>query len=101
VAAALVNSSNQVGGSLGAALLNTIAVGSAAAYLARPGAAPSAAAATVHGDTAAFTFLVVLFTAGAVLTGLLYPGRAAVAAPAPAAARPAVEPARGAVVGED
>jgi EmrB/QacA subfamily drug resistance transporter len=101
VAAALVNSSNQVGGSLGAALLNTIAVGSAAAYLTRPGAAPSAAAATVHGDTAAFTFLVVLFTAGAVLTGLLYPRRAAVAAPAPAAARPAAEPARGAVVGED
>jgi hypothetical protein len=80
--------------------LNTIAVSSAAAYLARPGAAPSAAAATVHGDTAAFTFLVVLFTAGAVLTGLLYPRRAAVAARTPTAARPAAEPARGAVVGE-
>ncbi len=80
VAAALVNSSNQVGGSLGAALLNTIAAGSAAAYLARHAGAPSAAAATVHGDITAFTFLAVLLAAGAVLTGLLYPRRAVVAA---------------------
>ncbi len=39
VAAALVNSSNQVGGSLGAALLNTIAASAAANYLSRPPAA--------------------------------------------------------------
>jgi hypothetical protein len=35
VAAALVNSSNQIGGSLGAAVLNTIAASAAVGYLAR------------------------------------------------------------------
>ena len=39
-------------------------------------AAGQPAAATVHGDTIAFTFLVVLFAAGAVITALLYPRRA-------------------------
>jgi EmrB/QacA subfamily drug resistance transporter len=75
VAAALVNSSNQVGGSLGAALLNTIAASAAANYL--TGNAPHASlqAATVHGDVIAFTFLTVLFTVGAVATALLYPRR--------------------------
>ena len=74
VAAALVNSSNQVGGSLGAALLNTIAASAAASYL--TGNAPHASlqAATVHGDVIAFTFLAVLFTVGAVATALLFPG---------------------------
>src|ERR1700678_2811887 len=73
VAAALVNSSNQIGGSLGAALLNTIAASAAANYL--TGNAPHASlqAATVHGDVVAFTFLVALFAAGAVITALLYP----------------------------
>jgi EmrB/QacA subfamily drug resistance transporter len=73
VAAALVNSSNQIGGSLGAALLNTIAASAAANYL--TGNAPDASvqAAAVHGDVVAFTFLVVLFAAGAVATALLYP----------------------------
>ena len=75
MAAALVNSSNQIGGSLGAALLNTIAASAAANYL--TGNAPHASpqAATVHGDVIAFTFLVVLFAAGAVATALLYPGK--------------------------
>jgi len=76
VAAALVNSSNQVGGSLGAALLNTIATSAAAGYLTShaPHASPQAAA--VHGDVIAFTFLAALFAAGAVVTALLYPRRA-------------------------
>jgi len=76
VAAALVNSSNQIGGSLGAALLNTIAASAAAAYLARNAPRVSPQAAIVHGDVIAFTFLVVLFGAGAVITALLYPRRA-------------------------
>jgi EmrB/QacA subfamily drug resistance transporter len=76
VAAALVNSSNQIGGSLGAALLNTIAASAAAAYLARNAPRVSPQAAIVHGDIIAFTFLVVLFAAGAVITALLYPRRA-------------------------
>jgi hypothetical protein len=72
---ALVNSSNQVGFSLGAALLNTIAASAAASYLTRHVPAGSPAAATVHGDTVVFAFLAVLFAAGAVVTGLLYPRR--------------------------
>jgi EmrB/QacA subfamily drug resistance transporter len=91
VAAALVNTSNQVGGSIGAALLNTIAATAAAAYLAGHAAGRGALAATVHGDVAAFTFLVVLFAAGAVMTGLLYPRKAAAGA-----VRPAVPAAAGA-----
>ncbi len=75
VAAALVNSSNQIGGSLGAALLNTIAASAAAAYLARHAPRVSPQAAIVHGDVIAFSFLVVLFAAGAVITALLYPPR--------------------------
>jgi EmrB/QacA subfamily drug resistance transporter len=75
VAAALVNSSNQIGGSLGAALLNTIAASTAADYLARHASRVSPQDATVHGDVTAFTFLIVLFAAGAVVTALLFPRR--------------------------
>ena len=89
MAAALVNSSNQVGGSLGASLLNTIATSATAGYLAGNIAAHggatadrAVAAATVHGDVVAFTVLIVLFVAGAVVTGLLFPRR--VPQPAPA-----------------
>jgi EmrB/QacA subfamily drug resistance transporter len=75
VAAALVNSSNQVGFSLGAALLNTIASSAAASYLARHGSHVSPPSAVVHGDITAFWFLAALFAAGAILTALLFPGR--------------------------
>jgi hypothetical protein len=75
VAAALVNSSNQVGGSLGAALLNTIAATAAANYLTHHQPHVSLQAATVHGDVTAFTFLAVLFAAGTVVTALLFPRR--------------------------
>ncbi len=88
VAAALVNSSNQVGGSLGASLLNTIAASAAASYLAGHARGHGAAAAgravapaTVHGDVVAFTVLIVLFVAGAVATGLLFPRRVPLPAP--------------------
>jgi MFS family permease len=73
VAAALVNSSNQIGGSLGAALLNTIAASAAANYLTSNAPHARVQTATVHGDVVAFTFLVVLFAVGAVATALLYP----------------------------
>ena len=77
VAASLVNSSNQIGFSLGAALLNTIAASAAANYLAsHPAGTPVTA--TVHGDVTAFAFLAALFAAGAVVTGLLHPRRTAV-----------------------
>jgi EmrB/QacA subfamily drug resistance transporter len=75
VAAALVNSSNQVGGSLGAALLNTIAASAAANYLAGHRPHVSLPSATVHGDVTAFTFLAILLAVGAVVTALLFPRR--------------------------
>ena len=90
MAAALVNSSNQVGGSLGASLLNTIAASATATYLAGhavahggAAAAHTVAAATVHGDVVAFTVLIALFVAGALVTGLLFPRRVAQPGPVP------------------
>jgi MFS family permease len=55
VASALVNTTQQVGGSLGTALLNTIAASATASYLTSHGTG-SAPAATVHGYTVAFTW---------------------------------------------
>jgi hypothetical protein len=53
VASALVNTTQQVGGSLGIALLNTIAATATANYLVKHGAA-SASAGAVHGYSVAF-----------------------------------------------
>ena len=55
VASALVNTTQQVGGSLGTALLNTIAATATATYVTNHGAA-STPAGLVHGYTVAFTF---------------------------------------------
>jgi EmrB/QacA subfamily drug resistance transporter len=52
-ASALVNTMQQVGGSLGVAFLNTIATSATASYVTAHGGLPSAAA-TVHGFTSAF-----------------------------------------------
>jgi EmrB/QacA subfamily drug resistance transporter len=66
VASALVNSTQQTGGTMGAALTNTIATTAAAGYLAAHGrSATSLAASAVHGYTTAFTFsAIVLVLAG-------------------------------------
>jgi hypothetical protein len=57
VASALVNSTQQTGGSMGAALINTIATTATASYLAVHGTSQAAqAAGAVHGYTSAFTF---------------------------------------------
>lgn len=80
VASAMVNTSNQTGGSLGAALLNTIAANAATAYLVSRHGTASAVAATVHGDVTAFALLTGLFAAGAVATALLHPRRVVVSA---------------------
>ncbi len=72
VASALVNTTQQVGGSLGTALLNTVAATAAATYVA--GHAHSAGAvrvAAVHGYTTAFTVSAVLLAGAAVVAGLL------------------------------
>ncbi len=68
VASALVNTTQQVGSSLGTALLNTIAASAAAAYLvAHAHTVGNARAAVVHGYTTAFTVsaLILLLAAGA------------------------------------
>ncbi len=72
VASALVNTSQQIGGSIGTALLNTLAASAATSYLV--GRAPSALnveLAGVHSYTAAFGYSAWIFVGGAVLTGLL------------------------------
>ena len=56
VASALVNTTQQVGGSLGTALLNTIAATATANYLISHGGAAATGAGLVHGYTVAFTW---------------------------------------------
>jgi EmrB/QacA subfamily drug resistance transporter len=95
VASASVNTGQQLGGSIGTALLNTIAASATASYLTghlhgRPTTALTQLA-LIHGYTTAFWWCVGIFLAGAVLCGSLMrrgplQGRAVAAAPsAPAA----------------
>ncbi len=73
VASATVNASQQVGGSLGTALLSTLAASAAASYIG--GGRPSSsllAGAAVHGYTTAFAWAAGIFLAGAVVAGLLF-----------------------------
>jgi MFS family permease len=69
-AAASVNAAQQVGGSLGVAVLNTVAASAVAAYAT---AHPADHAAAVHGYTTAFAWTAVVFLTGAVLTALITP----------------------------
>ena len=72
VASALVNTTQQVGSSLGTALLNTIAASAAATFLASHAHSYSAGrAAVVHGYTTAFTVSAVLLLLAAVASGTL------------------------------
>ena len=72
VASALVNTTQQVGGSLGIALLNTVAATAAAGYLAGHfGSAGAIRTAAVHGYTTAFTLSAVLLAFAAVVAGIL------------------------------
>jgi EmrB/QacA subfamily drug resistance transporter len=83
VASAMVNTGQQLGGSIGTSLLNTIFASAAAGYVAshlapRPGARPSAAlvqevqsAAVVHGYVVAFWWVAGIFLFGAVVCGSL------------------------------
>jgi ABC-type multidrug transport system permease subunit len=66
VASALVNATQQTGGSLGAALINTIATGATASYLALHGTSASAeVAGAIHGYTTAFTFSAIMLALAA------------------------------------
>jgi EmrB/QacA subfamily drug resistance transporter len=78
VASALVNTSQQVGGSIGTSLLNTLAATAATAYIAAhlPISPLVAANAAVHADTTAFWWAASFFAVGAVLSALLFRRRA-------------------------
>ena len=73
VASATVNTAQQVGGSLGTALLNTVATTATTSFLAGRAASPGVVAeATVHGYTSAFWWAAAIFAAGAVICGVLF-----------------------------
>jgi EmrB/QacA subfamily drug resistance transporter len=76
VASATVSASQQVGGSLGTALLSTLAASAATSMLAGGGRpTPLAIAhAAIHGYTTAFAWAGAIFLVGAVVAGLLYEG---------------------------
>jgi EmrB/QacA subfamily drug resistance transporter len=91
VASALVNANQQVGGSVGVALLSTIAASAASGFLggARPTPALLAAA-TVHGYTTAFLWSSGIFLLGAIVAAVLF--RPGVPVPVPALDAAAAEP---------
>ncbi|HEY3483179.1 MAG TPA: MFS transporter, partial [Streptomyces sp.] len=82
VASAMVNTSQQVGGSIGTALLNTLATTAAASYLVgkKPTAAVNAQA-QLHSYETAYWWSAAFFTVGFVITFLLFrPGAPRIAA---------------------
>jgi hypothetical protein len=108
VASALVNTMQQVGGSIGTAALSTIALTATTSYLAAHHTPPLASAiAATHGYTVAFAVSAGIFGLGVLLAIVLLPSRqrladlraaataaseAARLAPAPAAAAHAAAP---------
>jgi hypothetical protein len=71
VASALVNATQQVGGALGTALLNTVAATATATYLASHAHSLAATAlGDVHGYTTAFTVSAALMLLAAIVAGL-------------------------------
>jgi EmrB/QacA subfamily drug resistance transporter len=74
VGSATLNTAQQVGGSIGTSLLNTLAAGAATSYLV--GRVPTPAnvqAALVHSYTTAFLWSALVFVAGAIVSGLVLP----------------------------
>ncbi|MFG6476993.1 MFS transporter [Microbacterium sp. P06] len=78
VASAMVNTSQQVGGSIGTALLNTIAATATADYIASrlPGTAETAASAAVAGYAAAYGWGAAFFAVGGVTAAVMFRRRA-------------------------
>jgi hypothetical protein len=74
VASALVNTSQQVGGSIGTALLNTLAATAATSYAAShlPASATVAAEAAVHSYSVAYRWGAGVFLLGAIIAALLF-----------------------------
>jgi hypothetical protein len=74
VASAMVNTGQQIGGSIGTALLSTLASSAAGSYAASRGpAADIVAQAAVHGYTTAFLWSAGIFAAGALASWMLLP----------------------------
>jgi EmrB/QacA subfamily drug resistance transporter len=71
VASATLNTMQQVGGSIGTALLSTVAAHSTTSYIASHGGRSALAAGAVHGYTTAFLFSAGIFVFGSVLIFLL------------------------------
>jgi EmrB/QacA subfamily drug resistance transporter len=87
VASAMVNTSQQVGGSIGTALLSTLAVSATTGFITDHGAAPQLLRqAAVEGYVTAFWWAAGLFAAGAVVSAALLRPAAAHGAPEPAPA---------------
>jgi EmrB/QacA subfamily drug resistance transporter len=92
VASAMVNTSQQVGGSIGTALLSTLFASAAASYAASHIGSPGLSnAAAIHGYTTAFWWAAGIFTLGLVLALLILPSRSSRAG---AAAAPLAVPSR-------
>jgi EmrB/QacA subfamily drug resistance transporter len=79
VASAMVNTCQQIGGSVGIALLSSLASGAVTSYLAGKRPTPLVQEqATLHGYTTGFWWSAAIFAAGAVICGLLLrPGKVA------------------------
>ncbi len=76
VASAMVNTSQQVGGSVGTSLLSTLFASSAAAYVASHSKAHGVqSAAQVHGYTTAFWWATGIFALGLILALVVFPAR--------------------------
>jgi hypothetical protein len=90
VASAMVNTNQQVGGSIGTALLNTIAASALTSYLLAHGRTPLAAAgAAVHSYVVAFWISAGILACSAVVCALVLPSGTLAPAggpPAPGAA---------------
>jgi hypothetical protein len=86
----MVNTTQQVGGSIGTALLNTIAASAFSSYLLTHGQSPAVqAGAAVHSYVVAFWISAAIFAGSAIVCGLVLPPgvlrpAAAETAPAPA-----------------
>ncbi|MFI7670841.1 MFS transporter [Nocardia sp. NPDC049526] len=87
VASAMINTSQQVGGSIGTALLSTIAAAAATDYLSSHTPGPLAVAqAQIESYTTSFWWATAIFVAGAVITAFLMPNTV----PAPSEGEPVI-----------
>jgi sugar phosphate permease len=72
VASAMVNTSQQIGGSIGTALLSTLAISATTDFVTDRGATPELLReAAVHGYTTAFWWAAAIFAVGALVCGSL------------------------------